>query len=289
MARAIWHKQGIELKQRVAMPVLAIPFPVIDPVLIQIGPVAVHWYGLAYVAGIVFGWWYARRLVASEHPWRGPSPITPADIDDFLIWAVIGIIIGGRLGFVFFYDFAAFAQNPLRIAMIWTGGMSFHGGLLGTIAAMILFARSRGFSPFSLFDVIAASVGVGIFFGRIANFINQELWGRPTDLAWGVVFPIAGPEPRHPSQLYEAVLEGLILFLLLRLLTHRWQMLARPGFVAGAFIAWYAFARILVEFVRTPDPQLGFLAGGWLTMGMLLSLPMLAIGLWAMARARTGN
>lgn len=268
------------------MPLFAIPFPPIDPVLIQLGPLAVHWYGLAYVVGILIGWWYARRLVANQRLWNGASPMVPSDLDDFLVWAVIGIIVGGRLGYVLFYDFAAFVANPLRIAMLWTGGMSFHGGLLGTIVAMLLFARSRGFSAFSLFDVIAASVGPGLFLGRIANFINQELWGRPTDVPWAVIFPAAGPEPRHPSQLYEAVLEGLMLFLLLRILTHRFAMLRRPGLVAGAFVAWYAVSRILVEFVRTPDPQLGYLAGGWLTMGMVLSLPMLAIGIWAMARAR---
>jgi phosphatidylglycerol---prolipoprotein diacylglyceryl transferase len=268
------------------MPLLAIPFPQIDPVMLRLGPLSVHWYGMAYVAGILFGWWYARRLVASQPLWRGKSPMTPRDIDDFLIWAVIGIVAGGRLGYVLFYDLPQFAANPSRIAMLWTGGMSFHGGLTGTIVAMYLFARSRGISPFSLFDVIAASVGIGIFLGRVANFINQELWGKPTELPWGVVFPAAGPEPRHPSQLYEAVLEGLVLFVLLRILTHRFFKLGQPGFVAGAFIAWYAFARILVEFVRLPDQQIGYLAGEWLTMGMLLSLPMAAVGIWAMITAR---
>jgi phosphatidylglycerol---prolipoprotein diacylglyceryl transferase len=268
------------------MPLLAIPFPQIDPVMLRIGPLSVHWYGMAYVTGILFGWWYARRLVASQWLWKGKSPMTPRDIDDFLIWAVIGIIVGGRLGYVLFYDLPQFASNPARIAMLWTGGMSFHGGLTGTVVAMYLFARSRGFSPFSLFDVIAASVGIGIFLGRVANFINQELWGKPTTLPWGVVFPAAGPEARHPSQLYEAVLEGLVLFVLLRILTHRFFKLAEPGFVAGAFIAWYAFARIVVEFVRLPDEQIGYLAGGWLTMGMLLSLPMAAIGFWSMVTAR---
>ncbi|GIL02339.1 MAG: prolipoprotein diacylglyceryl transferase [Alphaproteobacteria bacterium] len=270
------------------MPLFAIPFPAVDPVLIELGPFAVHWYGVAYVAGILFGWWYARRLVADARLWgtRG-APMTPADLDDFLVWAVIGIVAGGRLGYVLFYDLPVYLDNPARILMVWTGGMSFHGGLAGTIVAMILFARRRGFSVFSLFDVIAASVGVGLFLGRLTNFINQELWGKPTDLPWGVIFPAAGPEPRHPSQLYEAVLEGLVLFLVLRLLTHRLVKLQLPGFVAGAFIAWYASCRILIEFVRLPDPQLGYLAFGWLTMGMLLSLPMLAAGIWAMATARS--
>ncbi len=268
------------------MPFLAIAFPRIDPVALQIGPLAVHWYGLAYVIGILFGWWYARRLASNERLWGGRSPISAADIDDFLTWAVIGIVVGGRLGYILFYDLPAYLHDPLRVFMLWTGGMSFHGGLLGTTVAMLLFARSRGFSPLSLFDVIAASVGGGIFLGRIANFINQELWGKPTDLPWGVIFPAAGPEPRHPSQIYEAVLEGLVLFVILRVLTHGLGKLARPGFVAGAFIAWYATARIIVEFVRLPDAQIGYLFGGWLTMGMVLSLPMLALGVALMAVSR---
>lgn len=268
------------------MPFLAIAFPRIDPVALQIGPLAVHWYGLAYVIGILFGWWYARRLVSDARLWGGRSPIRVADIDDFLTWAVVGIVVGGRLGYILFYDLAAYLHDPLRVFMLWTGGMSFHGGLLGTTVAMVLFARSRGFSPLSLFDVISASVGGGIFLGRIANFINQELWGKPTDLPWGVVFPAAGPQPRHPSQIYEAVLEGLVLFLILRMLTHGLGKLARPGFVAGAFIAWYASARIMIEFVRLPDAQIGYLLGGWLTMGMVLSLPLLALGLAMMAVSR---
>jgi len=268
------------------MPLFAIPFPMIDPVMLRLGPLAIHWYGVAYVVGITFGWWYARRLVSNALLWGGrPSPIKVADIDDFLMWAVIGIIAGGRLGYVLFYDLPVYLEDPFKIAMLWTGGMSFHGGLAGTIVAMILFARSRGFSIFSLFDVIGASVGIGLMLGRCANFINQELWGKPTDLPWGVIFPNAGPEPRHPSQVYEAVLEGLILFVLMRILTHRLLKLKTPGFVGGAFIAWYAISRIIVEFVRLPDVQIGYLLGGWLTMGMVLSLPMLAIGVWAMATA----
>lgn len=269
------------------MPLFVIPFPAIDPVMLHLGPLSVHWYGVAYVVGILFGWWYARRLVANEALWAGKPEIAPQDIDDFLMWAVIGIIVGGRIGYVLFYDFPVFLVNPLRIAMLWTGGMSFHGGLTGTIVAMILFARKRGFSIFSLFDVIAASVGIGLFLGRIANFINQELWGRPTDIPWAVIFPAAGPEPRHPSQLYEALLEGFILFLLMRILTHGFMKLRQPGFVAGAFICWYAISRFFVEFFRLPDQQIGYLAGDWLTMGMILSMPMFIIGIWSMATARS--
>lgn len=267
----------------------ALPFPDIDPVMLRLGPLAVHWYGMAYVAGILFGWWYARRLAEYPRLWGASRPITVVDIDDFLVWAVAGIVLGGRLGYVLFYDLPVFLKNPLQIAMLWTGGMSFHGGLLGTILAMILFARRRGLPLLSLFDVIAAATPPGILFGRLANFVNQELWGKPADLPWAVVFPAAGPEPRHPSQLYEAALEGLMLFFLLRLLTHRLQMLKHPGFVSGTFLVVYAASRVMVEFVRLPDVQIGYLAGGWLTQGMALSLPMAALGIVMMRRAMVGR
>ena len=268
----------------------AIAFPQIDPVALSIGPLSVHWYGLAYVAGFLFAWWYARRLVSDASLWPRHKadnlPIHPIDIDDFLVWAVIGIILGGRLGYVLFYDLPTYLENPLRVFMLWQGGMSFHGGLTGCILAMIAFARSRGFSVFHLFDVIGPSSAIGLFFGRVANFINQELYGKPTDFTLGVVFPITGDGiPRHPSQLYEGVLEGLVLFVILRYLTHSRKMFAQPGFVAGAFVCGYAIARITVEFVRLPDIQVGYLAGNWLTMGMVLSLPMFAAGLWAMMTA----
>ena len=265
----------------------AIDFPVIDPVAVSLGPLQIHWYGIAYVVGILFGWWWAKRLVSNSALWGDPpSAIQPEDLDDFLMWAVIGIIVGGRLGYVLFYDLPAFFAHPGQIFAIWSGGMSFHGGLLGTIIAMIVFARRRGFSVFSLFDVIGASVGVGIFLGRVANFINGELFGKPTTLPWGILFPEGGGEPRHPSQLYEGILEGLVLFALMAVLTHGYRKLRTPGFVAGAFISWYAVSRILVEFVRLPDAHIGYVMGGWLTMGMILSLPMLAIGIWSMTTSR---
>ncbi|UUP16339.1 prolipoprotein diacylglyceryl transferase [Nitratireductor thuwali] len=269
------------------LPVAALPFPQIDPVIFQVGPLAVHWYGLGYVVGILFGWWYAKRLVANNRLWaHETSPMKPEDLDDFVIWAALGIVLGGRLGYVLFYDLARYIQNPLDIFAIWQGGMSFHGGMLGTIVAMVVFARSRGINPWSMLDTIAAAAPVGLGLVRLANFINSELWGRPTDMPWGFVFPDGGPLPRHPSQLYEAALEGLVLFLVLRLLTHRALKLKTPRFVGGAFICGYGLSRIFVEFFREPDAHIGYLLGGWLTMGMVLSLPMVLIGAWAMASAR---
>ena len=270
-----------------SLPASAIAFPEINPVALQIGPLAVHWYGLAYVVSILLGWWFAKKLVRTERIWPATgSPITPVDIDDFLTWAVVGIIAGGRLGYVLFYNLSYYLANPLAIPAVWDGGMSFHGGALGTIIAMVLFARARGFNPFSLLDVIATVSCIGLGLGRIANFINSELWGRTTDVAWGIVFPNGGPEPRHPSQLYESFLEGFLLFAILNILIWNFLKLRNPGFVSGAWVFGYGAARIFVEFYRQPDAHLGYLAGGWLTMGMVLSLPMLAIGAWGMITSR---
>lgn len=267
---------------------LAIPFPEIEPIAVQIGPVAIRWYALAYVAGILLGWWYARRLVANDRLWGGLPRPTLDELDDFILWATLGIVLGGRLGYVLFYNPAHYLAHPAEILAVWQGGMSFHGGFIGSMVAMLLFARNRGFSVWTLFDVFTASATFGIFFGRFANFINSELWGRPTDVSWGIVFPRAGDLPRHPSQLYEAALEGVVLFVVLRLLTHRAGKLREPGFVAGAFTAGYGLARFVVEYFREPDQHIGYLAGG-VTMGQILSLPMVAIGvaamLWARARA----
>jgi phosphatidylglycerol:prolipoprotein diacylglycerol transferase len=267
------------------MTFFAIPFPTIDPVLIEIGPFAIRWYALSYIAGIFVGWWYAKRLVANERLWApAGAPLKPADIDDLVVWATLGIILGGRTGYVLFYDLPRFMENPLEIFAVWNGGMSFHGGFLGTILAMVLFARSRGIPAWTLIDVIAASVPFGLFFGRLANFINGELFGRPTDLPWAMVFPLGGPEPRHPSQLYEAALEGVVFFLVLRLFTHRFHRLPYPSFVSGVFCVGYGIARIVSEFFREPDIQIGYLAGG-LTMGMALSLPMILYGIYLMVTA----
>jgi len=269
------------------LPLAALPFPDIDPVIVEIGPLAIRWYGVGYIVGILFAWWYAKRMVSTPHLWQNNTPpMKPIDIDDFVVWAALGVVVGGRLGYVLFYDLAQFVANPLSLVAVWNGGMSFHGGMLGTILAMVLFARSRGINPWSMIDVIAATAPVGLGLVRITNFINSELWGRPTDMPWGVIFPDGGPLPRHPSQLYEAALEGLVLFLVLRLLTHSLLMLKRPRFVGGAFIFGYGVARIIVEFFRQPDAHIGYLAGGWLTMGMVLSLPMVLAGLWAMLTAR---
>ncbi len=268
------------------LPLAALPFPMIDPVIVRIGPVAIHWYGLAYVAGLLVGWWYVRRIAAAERVWLPGRPaMTPADLDDFLIWQAVGVVVGGRLGYILFYDLAKYLADPAQMLAVWSGGMSFHGGVLGSIIAMTWFARRRGIVVFSLFDVIASAAPIGFFLGRLTNFINSELWGRVADLPWAFVFPNGGPEPRHPSQLYEAGLEGIVLFAVLAWLIWRRNRLATPGFVGGAFLFGYGSARILVEFFREPDAHIGYLAGGWLTMGMVLSLPMLAVGLWAMLNA----
>jgi len=280
------------------LPMASLPFPNIDPILVQIGPLAVHWYGIGYIVGILFAWWYAKRLVNNTRLWPdGVLPMKPIDLDDFIVWAAVGVVLGGRTGYVLFYDLKRYIDHPLDIFAIWQGGMSFHGGLLGVILAMTLFSIKRGIRTWSLFDVVAAGVPVGLGLVRIANFVNAELWGRVTDVSWGVVFCnerlqqtvagcVAGLEPRHPSQLYEALLEGLVLFLVLRFLTHSRLKLKTPRFVGGAFICGYGLSRIFVEFFREPDQQLGYLFGGWLTMGMVLSLPMVLAGIWAMATAR---
>ncbi|MGI6851968.1 prolipoprotein diacylglyceryl transferase [Mesorhizobium sp. 1B3] len=274
------------MSEYLSLPLAALPFPNIDPIIIQIGPFAVHWYGLAYIVGILFAWWYGKRLVTNPRLWPGGElPMKPTDLDDFVVWAAVGVVLGGRIGYVLFYDFARYLANPLDIFAVWQGGMSFHGGFTGCTIAMILFARSRGIAVWTMFDVIAAGVPVGLGLVRVTNFINSELWGRVTGVPWAVEFPNGGPFTRHPSQLYEAALEGLILFFVLRILTHSLLKLKQPGFVSGAFVTGYGLSRIFVEFFREPDAQLGYLVGGWLTMGMLLSVPMVLVGVWAMTAA----
>jgi phosphatidylglycerol:prolipoprotein diacylglycerol transferase len=265
------------------MSLFALPFPAFDPIAISLGPVAIRWYALAYVGGILLGWWLARRVAGDDPAWGGKSPMRPIDIDDVIVWIAVGIVLGGRLGYVLFYNPAYFAAHPDEIFLLWRGGMSFHGGFLGTVLACILFARARGFSSLSMLDVAAIVTPIGLFLGRMANFVNGELWGRPGDVPWAFVFPHAGPEPRHPSQLYEAGLEGIVLFLVL-FVAYRRGALRRPGLIGGLFVAGYGLARIVSEFFREPDAHIGYLAGG-LTMGILLSLPMVLAGLSAMLYA----
>ena len=260
------------------MPFLAIAFPVFDPIAIAVGPIAIRWYALAYIGGIVLGWLYARALIKSERVWGGPAPVSLLQMDDFILWVTIGIILGGRTGYVLFYNLPFFIAHPAEIFELWKGGMSFHGGFMGCVIAVMAFAWKRGISILSLGDLTTAVAPIGLLLGRMANFINSELWGRVADpsLPWGVVFPNGGPLPRHPSQLYEAGLEGIVLFLILALMI-RGGALKRPGLILGSFILLYAMARIVSEFFREPDPQLGFLWGG-MTMGMLLSVPMILAG-----------
>lgn len=261
------------------MPLFALPFPMIDPVLISVGPLSIRWYALAYVGGIVAGWWLARRVAAAKAYWGGVSPMQPEDIDDVIVWAALGIVLGGRIGYVLFYNPAYFAANPSEILVLWRGGMSFHGGFLGTILALLLFARSRGIPMLSMLDVAAIVTPIGLFLGRIANFINSELWGRVTDVPWAFVFPNGGPLPRHASQLYEGALEGIVLFAILVVMWRRGAQ-KYPGMIGGMFVGGYGIARIVSEFFREPDAHIGYLTGG-LTMGMLLSIPMLIVGFGA--------
>jgi len=257
-------------------------FPDIDPILFQIGPFALRWYSLAYLAGLILGLVYMQGLSS-----KYKMEITRDDLSDFLIWAVLGVVLGGRLGYVIFYQPAFYLDNPLAALQVWKGGMSFHGGFFGVTVAIFLFARSRRIDFLHLTDLVACAAPIGLFFGRIANFINGELFGRVSDVSWAMVFPRGGPEPRHPSQLYEAALEGLVLFIVLHILW-RWKSVRlRPGILTGVFLTGYATARLTVELFRQPDAYLGFLLGGT-TMGQWLSVPMLGLGLglFLMLRAR---
>jgi phosphatidylglycerol:prolipoprotein diacylglycerol transferase len=297
---------------------VALTFPEINPVVplmsidrfqlfetgIWIGPLQLRWYALAYIFGLLLGWRYIVTLLRAERLWAPTQPpIRPADADDLLFWAAIGVIFGGRLGYVIFYMLpdpasrALIAADPLTIMKIWEGGMAFHGGLIGVGLALWWFAHSRKAPLLGIGDLAAAATPIGLFFGRIANFINAELYGRPTDAPWGMVFcnntiraanaggcP-AGLEPRHPSQLYEAALEGLVLFAVLRIATHKFGTLRRPGLTAGIFLLGYGLVRASLEQVRSPDAQMPDALRGYVTMGLLLSVPMIAIGVWLVRRA----
>lgn len=269
------------------MTLALLTYPQIDPVIFSIGPFAVRWYALAYIAGLVFASWYMKRLVTTPALWGNTRPtLTPEQVEGFFLWSVLGVVLGGRIGYVLFYNPAQYLAHPLEALRVWDGGMSFHGGFLGVVVACLLYGRSIGAGLDRMLDLGAASVPVGLGLGRLANFINGELWGRASDVPWAMVFPGDSLQlPRHPSQLYEAALEGLVLFLIVRVATHRFQALAHPGRASGVFALVYGLSRIVVEFFREPDVQLGYFAG-FLTMGMLLSLPLVAVGVWLLMRSR---
>lgn len=285
-----------------------IPFPDwLRPEIFTIGPVEafgrewafpLRWYALAYLAGLFFGWRYAMTLVSTPRLWapfsaargaEGRPSMTREQVDDMFIWAILGVILGGRIGYVLFYDTNLIWTDPIQILQVWQGGMSFHGGLLGVALAIVFFCRMQGIGVLRLGDIFAAATPVGLFFGRVANFINGELWGAPTTLPWGVRFPSGGFIPRHPSQLYEAFLEGVVLFAILTWLTWARHSLTRPGLNTGVFLAFYGAARIALEFVREPDAHMvefyqTYTAG--ISMGIMLSIPMVAAGVWLIWRAQ---
>ncbi|MFN7223352.1 MAG: prolipoprotein diacylglyceryl transferase [Paracoccaceae bacterium] len=286
-----------------------IPFPQISPEIFAIDifglTFALRWYALAYIVGLIGGWRLVLDTLKRPALWTGKPPMTADQVERLLTWVILGVILGGRLGFVLFYQPGYYLQNPAAILKVWEGGMSFHGGFLGVVVAGIIFCRREGIALLNAADVMALAAPLGLFLGRIANFINAELWGRPTSLPWGVAFPgeaaqtcpgVVGICARHPSQLYEAGLEGLLLGAVLLWLVYRRGWLKRPGMIAGLFFAGYGVARFVVEFFRQPDAQfitegnpLGLAAhiGGFgLTMGQILSLPMIAIGLFFLLRAR---
>lgn len=257
-------------------------YPYFDPNMISIGPLHLRWYGMMYVFGVVSGWLLGRYRAAK--PW---NKMTPEKMDDFITWAIVGVVAGGRLGYCLFYNTSYYLHKPIKIFYVWEGGMSFHGGLLGVLLACWLFGRKNNMSFTEVGDFVSPLVPPGLFFGRIGNFINAELWGRHTDLPWGMVFPGAGGFPRHPSQLYEAGLEGIALFIIV------WWYSAKPrptGCVGAVFLAGYGCFRFLIEFAREPDAQLGFVALDWMSMGQVLCLPMIIFGLgwlwWSHSRQR---
>lgn len=253
-------------------------YPSIDPVALSIGPLQIHWYGLMYVFAFAAGWLLGRWR--ASRPW---SKWTAAQVDDYVTWVMLGVVLGGRLGYILFYDLSFYLAHPLDIFRLWNGGMSFHGGLIGVVIASWIWGRRHGKNLVEMLDFVAPLVPTGILFGRLGNFINAELWGKVTSSSVGMVFPGAGPLPRHPSQLYEAGLEGLLTFILL------WVYSSRPrpqGAVAGLFAVLYSLSRMFVEFFRVPDAHIGYLFGGWFTMGQLLCLPLLGAGLWLMLRSR---
>lgn len=289
---------------------MSLPYPNIDPVAVHLGPLPIRWYSLGYIGGLALGWWYAANLLNNKKLWpeRAGAPLTRSQLDDIIFWVAIGVIAGGRLGYLFFYEPHLFIEPwaPLGAGMepglvktligwipfppalrLWTGGMSFHGGLIGVTLAGIFFCRKHNLPALSVGDLFACAAPIGIFLVRIANFINAELYGRPWDGPWAMVFPTDPLQvARHPSQLYEAALEGLVLFLVIRIATHGFKLLKRPGATIGLFLIGYSLSRIFVENFREPDAHMPDFPLG-LTMGMLLSTPMLALGAWLIWRTRT--
>jgi len=263
----------------------------------KIGPLVLRWYALAYIAGLLLGWRYMVSLLRTERLWAGKTrPATEPQLDDFLFWATLGVILGGRLGYILFYKPDMIWMNPGELIAIWQGGMSFHGGLIGVALAIWWFSKKHKISLLSLGDLVACAAPIGLFFGRLANFVNGELYGRATDAPWAVMFPTTDmfgtpgfTEPRHPSQLYEAFLEGLVLFFLLRFATHNKLVLQKPGIATGIFLAGYGVFRFLVEFVREPDQHMPEALRGYITMGMLLCVPMIVLGVWFVLQAIKGS
>ena len=262
---------------------LALNFPAIDPVALSLGPFAIKWYGLAYVAGLLLGWLYIKQLVSDGRLWAGgKAPITRDAVDDLFLWVALGVVLGGRIGNVLLYDAGYYLSHPLEILQIWKGGMAFHGGMLGVVVAAWLFGRRYNVKPLTIMDLTAAAVPFGLFFGRIANFINAEVVGRESNVPWAMPFPGYGPNPRHPSQLYEAVLEGLVLALILRWLTPSNGALARPGLVGGSFLAGYGLFRIVCEMFKH-DEYRAILGSLPVTSGMAYCIPMVIAG-WLLIR-----
>ncbi|MEX5214200.1 MAG: prolipoprotein diacylglyceryl transferase [Nitrospiraceae bacterium] len=256
-----------------------IPYPNISPIIVQIGPLALRWYGLMYLIGLTSAYFFIRNRVTKQR-----LPMSVDHVYDMIVFGALGVFLGGRLGYVLFYNLAYYLQNPLKVVAVWEGGMSFHGGLIGVIAALILFSYRRGIPFITIADLAAAATPIGLGFGRLGNFINGELFGRPADVPWCMVFPAGGPECRHPSQLYEAVLEGALLFTVLWLISRR---PVPPGTLCGSFLVGYGLCRVIVEFFREPDPQMGFIFGQ-VSMGQALSTPMILAGIgivwWAFWR-----
>jgi len=268
---------------------LTIPFPNIDPVAFSLGPVSIKWYGLAYAAGLIIGWLTIRRLLQTPQIWRGGrAPFHPDLADNLVLYVIVGTVLGGRLGQVLLYDLSYYAANPLEILKPWKGGMSFHGALIGSGLAILYFARRMQVSALTSMDLCCAAIPLGLIIGRLANFINSEHWGRAADVPWAMVFPNGGPLPRHPSQLYEAALEGVVMYIIIRLATHWYGALKRPGLTAGIFLVWYAIARMICEMYRQPELQHALNIGP-LTAGQIYSVPMILLGAALMVIAARGT